>query len=71
MFDEHDIQEGETVTVDVEVIKQTEEAWLLWNGDEDYQGEPIHVWVPKSVAEDNGDGTFEIDERVAFDKGLI
>lgn len=39
-------------------------AWLLDDG-------VTEAWVPKSLVEDNGDGTFTMPEWVAKQKGFI
>lgn len=50
------------VAADVKV--ETDLAWLLDDGG-------TEEWVPKSQAEDNGDGTFTMPEWLAKDKGFI
>ena len=47
------------------LVHETEKASLLDCG----QGEPI--WFPKSVTEENGDGTWTVPERWAIDKGIV
>lgn len=42
----------------------TEEAVLLNDGDKDY-------WVPKSLLQDNSDGTFTVPEWWAIKAGLV
>lgn len=43
---------------------ETEKAFQLWDGDN-------LVWVPKSLVQDNQDGTFTMPEWMAKEKGLI
>lgn len=43
---------------------ETARAWLVFDGDRE-------VWLAKSLAEDNGDGTFTMPEWLASEKGLI
>lgn len=56
----HDI-----VEIDAVLKHETEKGLLLDCGD----GEP--QWFPKSMVEDNGDGTFSMPEWLAKDKGVI
>ena len=44
---------------------ETEKAVLLDCGLEE------SVWFPKSVIQDNGDGTWTVPERFAIEKGLV
>jgi hypothetical protein len=46
-------------------------AYLLHDGRVDSKGKDICEWVPKSMVEDNGDGTFTMPEFLAMDKGFI
>lgn len=39
-------------------------AWLIFDGAKE-------AWVPKSMVEDNDDGTFTMPEWLAKEKGLI
>jgi hypothetical protein len=58
---------GYSPLVDIEDCKikvETEKAWLL-------RVDRKEVWIPKSQAEDNGDGTFTMREWLAKEKGLI
>ena len=51
--------------IDATVMIDRDRAWLLdFGGDEP-------AWVPKSLVEDNGDGTFTMPEWLALDKGII
>jgi hypothetical protein len=55
----------ELVDIDVvEVRAETPLAWLLHDGSKT-------EWVPKSQAEDNGDGTFTMPRWLAKEKGFI
>lgn len=47
-----------------EIRGETEKAWRLWDGSKT-------EWVPKSLVEDNKDGTFTMPEWLARDKGFI
>lgn len=47
-----------------EIKVETDKAWRLFDGSKT-------EWVPKSQAEDNGDGTFTMPEWLARDKGFI
>lgn len=49
--------------IDAQVKAETDLAWLLYDG-------KTEAWVPKSQAEDNGDGTFTMPEWLATDKGF-
>lgn len=50
---------------EAKLVHETEKALLLDVGNE----KPI--WMPKSIVEDNGDGTFTVPETYALDKGII
>ena len=52
------------VDIAAEVKGETEKAWRLFDGSKT-------AWVPKSQAEDNGDGTYTMPEWLAQDKGFI
>lgn len=43
---------------------ETERAFLIYDGN-------VAVWVPKSLVEDNKDGTFTMPEWLAKDRGFI
>ena len=47
-----------------QIQHETELAYLLFDGTKT-------EWVPKSLVEDNGDGTFTMPERIAKEKGFI
>lgn len=55
---------SDIVDIDAELRKETEKAFLIFDGKK-------AAWVPKSLVEDNGDGTFTMPEWLALDKGLI
>lgn len=48
-----------------EIVHETELALLI------DCGEKQPIWFPKSIVEDNGDGTFTVPERWAKDKGIV
>lgn len=52
------------IDIAAEVVHETDNAWLLYDGS-------VEEWVPKSVAQDNEDGTFTMPERMAKQKGFI
>lgn len=47
-----------------ELKHETANAYLVNDGDKDY-------WLPKSMTEDNGDGTFTIPQWLAEEKGIV
>lgn len=64
--------------IDISAIirHETDNAYLLYDGrSETKKGDTVpselKVWVPKSMIEDNGDGTFTMPEWLAKDKGFI
>ncbi len=63
----------EAVTVDaVELRRETDKAYGLSQGEIDPKTDKeILIWVPKSMAEKNSDGTFTMPEWLAIDKGLV
>lgn len=54
----------ELVDITAEVRVERELAWLLFDGS-------VTAWVPKSLVENNGDGTFTMPERLAIEKGFV
>lgn len=46
------------------IVHETERAYLLSDGTR-------KEWVPKSVTQDNEDGTFTMPENLAMEKGFI
>jgi 6-phosphogluconolactonase/glucosamine-6-phosphate isomerase/deaminase len=52
------------VEIAAEIIHETEKAYLLFDG-------ARKAWVPKSVTQDNEDGTFTMPERLAQEKEFI
>lgn len=46
-------------------VMETDSAILLDHGDEE------EAWFPKSIIEDNGDGTYTVPEWWAMEKGVI
>lgn len=57
--------------IDAELHKETDKAFLVWDGKEDKEGQPVKVWLPKSQVENNNDGTFTMPEWLALEKELI
>lgn len=61
--------------IDLELFElyQTDGAFLLWDGHSrgGFHNKKSGKWVPKAVCEDNGDGTYTMPEKVAYEKGLI
>lgn len=65
---------GESNIIDVDAEKRIERggATALFQGKTDPQnGREIWIWIPTSLIQDNGDGTFSMPEWVAKQKGLI
>ncbi len=52
------------VDIDATLVHETDRAVLLDTGS-------ARAWVPKSVVEDNGDGTWTLPEPMAVEKGLV
>ena len=48
-----------------ELVRETDLAVLL------DCGEAHPIWFPKSLTEDNGDGTWTVPEWLAEDKGIV
>lgn len=57
---------GKSDLVDIagELRHDTPLGFLIFDGDR-------QVWLPKSLVENNGDGTFTMPEWLAKEKGLI
>ena len=55
----------ERVLIEAEVLHATDEAVLLDHGED----EP--TWVPKSVAEENEDGDWLVEEWFALKEGMV
>lgn len=56
--------EPELVDVEAHIKAETDKAWKLFDGS-------VTEWVPKSLVEDNRDGTFTMPEWLAEEKGFI
>lgn len=54
----------ELIDIAAEIKVETAKAWRLFDGSKT-------EWVPKSQAEDNGDGTFTMPLWLAQEKGFI
>ncbi len=57
-------RKSDLVDIAAEVRRETDKAWLIFDGDRE-------VWIPKSQAERNPDGTFTMPEWLGKEKGLI
>jgi hypothetical protein len=57
-------QDSKLVDVAADLRDETKMAFLLFDGRR-------QVWVPKSMVENNGDGTFTLPEWLAIEKDLI
>ena len=51
------------IDIAAEIRAETDKAWLLFDGDKS-------VWLPKSQAQDNENGTFAMPTWLAHEKGL-
>ena len=52
------------VDIDAELVHETDDAFLINDGDK-------KVWCPKSLTENNRDGTFTMPEWFAEKAGLV
>lgn len=52
------------VDIEATLKHETDAAYLVNDGETD-------AWLPKSLTENNGDGTFTIPEWLGIDKGLV
>jgi len=59
------------VDLTLEKRHETDLAFLLTEGDKDANDKEIQWWVPKSIVEENGDGTYTMPEWLAIEKGMI
>lgn len=50
--------------ISLDLIQTTDEAYLVSDGKKEF-------WLPKSQASDNEDGTFDVEEWLAFKEGLV
>ncbi len=57
-------QKRELFDLAAKVLHETDRAWLLFDG-------TTKAWVPKSVVENNGDGTFTMPSEMAEEKGFV
>lgn len=57
-------QQARLTDIAADVRRETEKAWLIFDGAKE-------VWIPKSQAEKNPDGTFTMPEWMAAEKGLL
>jgi len=61
---EGEARRSDLVDIAAEKRGETEKAFRLFDG-------TFTEWVPKSQAEENGDGTFAMPEWLAKEKGFI
>jgi hypothetical protein len=64
----------ELTDLTVELVHETEKAWLVSQGLKDKDGKQINIWIPKSVGELEPEGNLYIltlPVRYAEDKGLV
>lgn len=61
---DENVQRALLCDVAAEVRRETDKAWLIFDGARE-------VWIPKSQAEQNPDGTFTMPEWMANEKGLL
>jgi hypothetical protein len=54
----------ELIDIAAQIRGETDKAWRLHDG-------TVTAWVPKSQAQNNGDGTFTMPEWLAHDKEFI
>ncbi len=54
----------ELIDIAAEIKGETDKAYRLFDGE-------TTEWVPKSLVEDNRDGTFTMPEWLAVDKGFF
>ena len=60
------------VDVDVEVMHETDKAYLVWDGRSDSDGEKIKTWLPKSQVEyDVETESMAMPEWLAIEKGFV
>jgi hypothetical protein len=55
---------SDLIDIAAEIRGETDRAWQLFDGDRT-------EWVPKSLVEDNEDGTFAMPEWLAVEKGFM
>lgn len=61
-------QTEQTVTIEVDIIAETDRAWLVSTTGKN------RVWIPKSLAQLHEEGLsqeLEMSESIAIDKGLV
>lgn len=56
--------ESDLIDITADLRYETDSAFLIHDGTRE-------AWVPKSLVENNGDGTFAIPEWLAYEKELI
>lgn len=61
------MSDGDMVSLEGEVVRETERAWLFCGGDFEEE-----VWLPKSQVEwDADEGVMLVPHWLAYEKGLI
>ena len=48
----------------LDLIRTIDDAYLVSNG-------KVEIWLPKSQATDNEDGTFDVEDWLAYKEGLV
>lgn len=64
---------GRSDLIELALIKRMdrEKSIAVSHGEVDDEGKEILIFLPKSLVEDNGDGTFTMPEWLAKEKELI
>lgn len=52
------------IDIEAQQLRSSDKGLLLDDG-------KVREWVPKSLVQDNGDGTFTMPEWLATDKGFV
>lgn len=60
----------DAIEIETTLIRQSEKAYCVDSGNTDKNGQPIGIWVPKSMARYE-DGILTIPEKYAIEKGLL
>lgn len=66
-------KEPEVVDVDLDLLEERDKSFKVTDGepDEQYPNSKRWIFLPKSLVENNGDGTFTMPLWMAKEKGLV
>lgn len=70
-MEQHRMRQPEVVTLTLDFIQDRDKSIVVSDGRKDDKGNLVWIFLPKSVTEDHGDGTYSLPMWLATEKGLV